>query len=99
MMSTDSSATGIAVGVSLAIVTILLLGAVGFVYMHRKRRNEGFSDLEEEGRPSMVLERSHPASRAVTPFGVANNDTPRFSTYERVSIECTKSLNLISRIM
>ncbi|KAJ3554434.1 hypothetical protein NM688_g3114 [Phlebia brevispora] len=72
----NGSATAIAVGVTVSIVSVVLLGVAGFFYM-RRRRMAGPTRLEEpEDRRSVVLERSHPASR-VTPFGVGN-DAPRF---------------------
>ena len=82
-----SSATGVAVGVSVAVVVVLLLGAAAFFYM-RRRRTAHVTVGEPDGRRSVVLERSHPAARAVTPFGMGS-ETPRFRALRVFHLSCS----------
>ena len=75
-----SNATGVAVGVSMTLVIVLVAGATGFMYTRRRKR---VMDLGRPGvRGSVVLERSHPASH-VTPFA-AGYEGPCFGTYHRL---------------
>ena len=75
----SSAATGAAVGVTVTILLLGLLGAAGYVYKRRQGRVARIN--EPDGRRSVVLERSHPASR-VTPFAAGYSE-PCFRTWTR----------------
>ncbi|KIP04979.1 hypothetical protein PHLGIDRAFT_129150 [Phlebiopsis gigantea 11061_1 CR5-6] len=76
--SSTSSGTAAAVGVTLVVVLALLVGGLLFLYIRRRRAKMGVvQHVENAGRHSQVLDRSHPASR-VTPWS-SDGETPRFT--------------------
>ncbi|KAK7691389.1 hypothetical protein QCA50_004788 [Cerrena zonata] len=81
MSDTDSSArsvTGIAIGVSIAIVSLVALG-VGFYFWHRRRRAQGPAQLLEDDRrqTTMVVDPNHLAAQ-VTPY-TPTKEVPLFT--------------------